>query len=166
MPTTLRQWQTRFLIIPTSSDYRAHPEIICLYGKSVDELRQIVRTYLLEKKPLFFSNRGDHVIGQMKYAHSDGKIIPFFFSEKNNHGIPEGWWYKQEISFSSSLSQYTANPQPSQRLRDLNAAVDHFITYALIPERGPDYQSKAIVGDNFRLPFLRKSPARSRRAFS
>jgi len=36
------------------------------------------------------------------------------------------------------------------------AAVDHFVTTTLIPEKGPDYRSKAMVGDNFRLPMLEK----------
>jgi hypothetical protein len=32
--------------------------------------------------------------------------------------------------------------------------LEHFVTFALIPERGPDFQSRAIVGSELRLPLL------------
>ena len=41
-------------------------------------------------------------------------------------------------------------------MKNFDAAIDHFVIYALVLERGPDYQSKAIVKGDFRLPFLEK----------
>jgi hypothetical protein len=46
--------------------------------------------------------------------------------------------------------------QPPKRLRDFEEAVEHFVSHTIIPEKGPDYRSKAMVGDNFRLPLLEK----------
>jgi len=156
MPTTLRQWQARFVIDTSSTNHQVPLQDICLYGKAADELRQTVSAYLKEKKPIFFSNRGDHFIGNMMYVHSDGKSLYPYSWSKDKQWLPEGWWFHQELSSSNQLSQYVADPQPVQRLNNFDSAVDHFITYALILERGPDYQSRAIVKGDFRLPFLEK----------
>ena len=156
MPTTVRQWQARFLIEPSSSDGHVPLQDICLYGTSADELRQTVSAYLREKKPTFFSNRGDHVVGHMMYIHSDRKSLSPTSLGEDKQWLPEGWWFQQEPSSSNQISWYLADPQPLQILNNFESAVDHFMTYALILERGPDYQSKAIVKGDFRLPFLEK----------
>ncbi len=155
MPTMLKQWQVRFVICPSSSKHFLNEQMICLYGKSVDELRQTVREYLQEKKPILISNIGDNVIDHIMYLYSDGKSIPPHNFQQNEQWLPEGWWFEQ-FPTSKHVYKHLVLPQPFQKLKNFDAVIDHFVTYALILEQGPDYRSKAIVKGDFRLPFLER----------
>lgn len=79
------------------------------------------------------------------------KGIAYEFETKD---LAEGWWYREEVLNRDYVKQLPM--QPPEHLHDFEEAVEHFVTCTLIPEKGPDYRSKAIVGDNFRLPLLEK----------
>jgi hypothetical protein len=121
-----------------------------VYGDTIVKLRGAARKYLLERNPEHFSNGGDHIIGRTIYFYST-KGIAYEFEPED---LEEGWWYREEILDRDQVKQFPF--QPPKRLRDFKAAVEHFVSHAIIPEKGPDYRSKAMVGDNFRLPMLEK----------
>ena len=154
MSTTLKQWQARFVISLSSPNRYLPRQDICLYGTSTDKLQQAVSVYLREKKPVYFSNRGDYLIEHLEYFYSDGQNK--FPPSSEGMILPEVCWLEHEPPPVNRISRYTTAPHPLQRLDSFDAAVEHFVTSALIIERGPEYQSKAIVQGDFRLPFLER----------
>ena len=153
VPAKTKRWQTRFEISNTYN-YVSTPQIIYLYAETVDALLSEVRFHLLEKKPLYISNGGDHLVGQMIYFYVDGHNRTPFFSEYDSRRRLEGWWCKRE---RMSAGRIVSSPEEvSLHLQSFDNAVQHFTKYAIIPERGPAYQSKAIIGDDMRLPLLEK----------
>jgi hypothetical protein len=153
MPATAKRWQTRF---ETSNTYNyfSTPATICLYAETVNALQSEVRFHLLENKPLYISNRGDHIIGQMIYFYVDGHTRSPFFSEYDPRGLREGWWCKRERMADNRM---VSSPEEFPLyLQSFENAIQHFTKYAIIPERCPTYQSKAIVGDDMRLSLLER----------
>jgi hypothetical protein len=153
MSTIAKRWQTRF---ETSNTYNyiSTPETILLFAETVEALQSQVRFHLLAKRPLYISNRGDHIVGQMTYFYVDGMTRSPFFSELDPKGRIEGWWCKHERMVDGRM--FSSPEEVLLHLKSFDNAVEHFIKYAIIPERGPAYQSKAIVGDDMRLPLLEK----------
>ena len=52
--------------------------------------------------------------------------------------------------------QEEASESPPEKIESFEDAVNDFVTLTLIPEKGPDYHSKALAGGNLRLPLLEK----------
>jgi hypothetical protein len=153
IPAKKKRWQTRFEISNTYN-YAPNPQTIYLYAETLEALLIDVRFHLLGKNPLYISNIGDHIVGRMIYFYVDGRTRSPFFSEHDNRGRQEGWWCKQErMAGDRTVSSAKVVPL---HLESFDNAVQHFTRYAVIPERGPAYQSRAIVGDDLRLPLLEK----------
>lgn len=153
VPAKTKRWQTRFEISNTYN-YVPNPQTIYLDAETLDSLLIEVRFYLLGKKPLYISNGGDHIVGRMIYFYVDGRTRSPFFSEYDARGRQEGWWCKRE---RMAAGRIVSSPEEVPlHLESFDNAVQHFTRYAIIPERGPAYQSKAIVGDDMRLPLLEK----------
>jgi len=147
-PTMSRRWQARIEVatmMTRDRSYQAH----CLYGETVDKLRQAVREYLLKARPERFRNVADHIVGRMTYFYSLGVL-----KEDGAHAqdLEPGWWCQEESMSGDHIQEPSI--LPAKRLQNLGEAVEHFVTCALIPERGPDFQSRAIVGSELRLPLL------------
>jgi len=43
-----------------------------------------------------------------------------------------------------------------EKLESFEDAIEHFVANALIPEKGPAYQSQALIGSELRLPLLER----------
>jgi hypothetical protein len=147
--TQLRRWQAR-IEIGTKNDWDEEDwqidEIIYVYGETIDKLREAARNYLLQKNPSGFSNRGDQIAARFDYTYVN-KSVPY---------VPErGEWWLYEISLNPKQKLH-AFENPMERLKSFENAINHFIEFALIPEKGPDYRSRAIIGDRFQLPFIEK----------
>jgi hypothetical protein len=121
-------------------------EIVYVYGASIDKLREAARKYLLEKKPSVFGNRGDQIAVRFDYA-CVYKASPFT--------IREDEWLVYKINLNFKQRQNVLEG-PGEIVGSFEDAVNHFVEFALIPEKGPDYQSRAIVGDRLQLPFIEK----------
>lgn len=150
---TSRRWETR-IVMSREQNFHTHSHIICLYGATVKELRQTVSTYLTENRPFYFDNYGDHIAGYKIYFYSDGKIIPPITWDIGDEALSEGWWYygRRFVSGHAEIDEYgLSTPVP---FIDFEGSVEHFVTYALIPRKGPDYQSQAIVENQLQLPLL------------
>ena len=149
MSTQSRRWQAR-IETGTKGDWDEDDwqpdEVIYVYGETIDKLREAARQYLLRKRPSGFSNRGDQIAARFDYTYVN-KNVPF---------TPEsGEWWLYEISLNPKQRLHTLEG-PSERLKNFEDAVNHFIEFALIPEKGPDYKSRAIIGDRFQFPFIEK----------
>jgi len=152
MSAISRKWQARFEIGGHHTpDHSYHST--CVYGETINALRAAARTYLLKLKLVRFRSLGDHIAGGTRYFYSYG--IPRFdaASLKGPH-LEKGWWYQKEAAIYGD--QHEPESLPPEKLESFEAAVDHFITHALIPEKGPDYRSRAVVGSELRLPLLEK----------
>jgi hypothetical protein len=149
MAATVRRWQAR---IEIGEEIGWQMEYLTTYvhGETIEILQGAARRFLLDRKPKRFSNGGDYIVGRITYFYSDGKGSDIEFESRN---FEKGWWFQEESLATDQVKNSPFNPK---RLNDLEDAVEHLITYALIPEKGPDYRSKAMVGDNFRLPLLEK----------
>ena len=149
MLTTARRWQAQ-IEIGKESRGEVYYQTTYVYGPTIDKLRVAAGRYLREQHPEHFGNGGDYLTGRTIYFHSY-KGIEYEFEPKD---FAEGWWYREEI-----LSRDPVKPlifKPPVRLGIFGDAVHHFVNCTLIPEKGPDFRSKAMVGDNFRLPLLEK----------
>jgi hypothetical protein len=152
-----KRWQVRIEIstvnpIPnwqTPNEYVS----VTLYGETIGALRASARDCLSTSKCTYFRNSGDHILGQVTYFDSDA-LSPEneLYALTHLHG--SAWWYQQE----KMLQVYAQGRMkyPAVRLGSFREAVNHFIIFSLIPEKGPDYQSRAMVSNNLRLPLIEK----------
>lgn len=150
---TSRRWET-CIIMSREQNFHTHSHIVCLYGATVKELRQTVSAFLKENRPCYFDNYGDHIAGYKIFVFSDGKIIPPITWDIGLKALSEGWWYygRRFVSGHAEIDEDgLSTPAP---LADFEFAVENFVTYALIPRKGPDYQSQAIVENQLQLPLL------------
>ncbi len=142
-----RQWQT-LIEVSDSPDGYMGTEKKCIYGETVDALLAATRAYLQERKPLHFSNIGDHVAGRFQYYYSDGELLPDDLSDdgveevRGERPLSEGWWCKVQVAPPHSLYQYEYDGL--SYIKNFEPAMQHFIRWAVIPGKGPDYQSKVL----------------------
>jgi len=148
MPSKLRRWQTRIdvgkriVLGPNEVDDNPPRERVYLYGETIEKLREAVKTYLLSENPLCFGNGGDHIAGCIEYYH-----IILGGPERDRWGRFETPVIKGWKNLLNTLEE---------KVESFEEAVNHFVESELIPEKGPDYRSKAIVGSDLRLPLLEK----------
>jgi hypothetical protein len=142
-----RQWQT-LIEVSDSPVYQSVLEKKCVYEKTVNELLAATRAFLQERRPLYFNNIGDHVAGRFQYYYSDGELLREDLSDdgieivRGKGTLPEGWWCKVQVASPHSLYQYEYDGLAW--LGNFEQAVQHFIRWAIIPEKGPDYQSQVL----------------------
>jgi len=156
LQTTSRQWEVRFIVsLSHDPDYLDHQYPARLYGETVDQLQQKVRAYLKKHRPSYFNNFGDHITGEKSYVCSNGKIRPPLEWKLDPALFDElrGWWHysRRYVSGRPQRDDTTTHPFHIGNLED---AVEDFVTTALIPRKGPDYQSRAMVEKQLQLPLL------------
>jgi hypothetical protein len=153
MPSKSRRWQTQIEIRRNvgsgpneiDNDWPIEPdETVYVYGETIDQLREAAKTYLLSRKLVWFSNGGDHFVGRVEYHR-----LKTPSQEKTDDA---GWWRLEIQLINGRMSENV----DEDKFDSLEEAVDNFAESALIPEKGPDYRSKAIVGNDLRLPLLEK----------
>jgi hypothetical protein len=147
-----RRWQAR-LEIGDQHDPAHSYRSACVYGETADALYAAVRECLLRQKLVRFRNLGDHIAGRMTYFYSFGIPIHDVAYLRGPH-LEKGWWYQKEAVMSGRI-QESKGCSP-EKLENFEAAVDHFMANALIPEKGPDYRSRAVIASQLRLPLLEK----------
>jgi hypothetical protein len=157
----LRQWQTTIEIASEPMSYPGS-EKQCLYGETVDALLVAVRTFLRERKPKYFSNIGDHVTGHFQYYYSDGKLTRKALIEEDwspltkDRQLSKGWWCKELAATPGSVAVEQFVEYSFGILGSFERAVQHFIRWAVIPEKGPDYQSKVLEDRSLQLLLLKR----------
>jgi hypothetical protein len=150
MAANKKRWQTQIEIGVYSGEdfsYRTH----CVYGQTIPGLRSAVDYYLSNEKPARFCNRGDHLVGRITYF--------YYFEGMEKEGgtsFPErqltpGWWYLKEQMIRGHIQHAIRS---LEKLMSFEATINHFTSNALIPERGPDYQSRALVGNHLRVALV------------
>ncbi len=147
----LRRWQARIEIVD-EIDWEDVYQTTYVYGETTDQLREAARTYLLnlEERPRLFSNGGDHIVGRKTYFYS----FELEDDESSKKNWEPEWWYQGQSLVRGQIQESFYGPP--EKLKSFEEAVDHFVRFALIPEKGPDYHSKAMVGNNLRLALLEK----------
>jgi hypothetical protein len=151
------QWEARFVVsLYHGLDYSSHVYPVRLYGDTIDTLRQEVRAYLEAYQPSYFDNFGDHIVGQRMYVYSDGKIRPPFLWEMAPAEFKEqiGWWCFSTHLIAGLSKKHDTRPYPIY-LESFENAVEDFVTTALIPHKGPNYQSQAMIENQLQLPLLK-----------
>lgn len=152
MSEASKRWQARIEIGRYSGEnfsYRAQ----YVYGETISALRSAAYTYLSQEKPARFCNTGDHIAGRMTYFYYyEGMEYEggFSFPERQ---LKPGWWLLKEPMSRGHVDQGWRTPEKLESYED---ALDHFVANALIPEKGPEYQSRALVGNNLRLALVER----------
>jgi hypothetical protein len=167
-----RQWQATIEVADQPLRYLGSEEK-CIYGETVDTLLTAVRTSLLESKPQYFSNRGDHVTGRFQYYYSDGELTRGVLIEEmecqpedlnilpKKTRLAKGWWCRELVATPDSVSVEQFVEYSLRWMESFEQAVHHFIKWAIIPEKGPDYQARGSNGCKLR-PHLLKGVLREK----
>jgi len=160
MLTPVRQWEVRLKVsVSRNRDYVAQAHAVSIYGETVDELQQNVRNYLMQHRPSYFVNDGDHITGHVTYAYSDGiNPPPGDWREKNAFWDDDfkeykGWWFYSRRLVAGHLRLDEGHICPFF-VGSFEEALDSFFRRAFIPRKGPDYQSQAMVEKQLQLPLL------------
>jgi hypothetical protein len=156
LATISRQWEVRFIVsLNHSPNYLDYQYPVSLYGETMNQLQQKVRAYLKKHRPSYFDNFGDHITGEKSYVCSNGKIRPPLEWKLDPALFDElrGWWHFSRRYVSGWPQRDDTRPIP-YHIGNLEDAVEEFVTTALIPRKGPDYQSRAMVENQLQLPLL------------
>jgi hypothetical protein len=103
---------------------------VTIYAESHAKLREMVRQWLNDNKPLLFGNASPsyEITRRVNYSYS-----------------PEGWrWVKGDAD----------DWVPPQQLWDFDGVVNHFVEEAMIVEKGPGYQG-IVIGDELQLHLVK-----------
>ncbi len=140
-------------------DYVAQAYSVTIYGETLDDLREQVRNYLTRHQLSYFANDGDHIAGPIDYAFSDGINPPphdwrqkEVFSD-DDFKEQKGWWFYPRRFVGGRLKFDEGHLFPFFK-GSLEEVVEDFFRRAFIPSKGPDYQSRAMVGKQLQLPLL------------
>jgi hypothetical protein len=156
LQTTLRQWEARFIAsLSHDPDYLDHQYPVRLYGETLGQLQQKVRAYFKKHRPSYINNFGDHITDEKSYVCSNGKIRPPFEWKVDPALFDElrGWW-RSSRRYVSGWPQRDNPTSAPFHIGNLEDAVEDFVTTALIPRKGPDYRSQAMVEKQLQLPLL------------
>jgi hypothetical protein len=158
MPTTSKQWEVRFVIgLSRDFDGDGLNDVYTarLFGETVEALQQEVRAYLKEQQPNYFETFGDHIAGCKCYMLSDGNTFPpsAWGMSPEIFRSTEGWWVFSKKLISGVEARDDERPSAFY-LESLELAVENFIETALIPCKGPGYQSRAMIDNQLQLPLL------------
>ncbi len=155
MPTKPRRWQTR-IEIDEHTLGECILEGVVLYGETIEALRSTVKTYLLEKKPFCFCNVGDSFVGQTLYFYSRGLSADDPFNSFEGQKLERGWWVWRSRPSREPVEGEPSENDPEQAAPSLEGVVNSFVQHDLIFEKGPDYQSKAVIRGHLQLPLIEK----------
>ena len=146
-----KRWKAR---LEAGEDYTS-VEWSYIYGASLEHLLLMVRVRLMNTKPLYFTNGGDHITGVYRYYHLDKTKTHLNFLKPEHRNLEEGWWY-DHLDMIAETPRFLESQSDPVRLKSFEAAIEHFQKWAIIPEKGPDYQSAALVEKILQLPLLEK----------
>src|SRR5258708_36334616 len=147
-----KRWQARIEIgLYSGEEFSYHTNYV--YGETITALRSAAYTYLSNEKPARFCNMGDHIVGRITYFYYYEGMEKEGGTSFPERQLTPGWRYLKEHLLHSRIEQIWRSPE---KLKSFEEAVNHFVTNALIPEKGPDYQSRALFGNNFRLAFVER----------
>jgi hypothetical protein len=123
-----KHWQARIWIGPKVD------QPITVYGESLAQVREAATVWLRENKPSDFGNAPPEfeLSSRVNYGYSDGTRQPVFPLSHFGKGrkLDEGWYcVKGKSPYSSP-----------DHLADFDGVVSHFVSGALILEKGPDYR--------------------------
>jgi hypothetical protein len=155
MPAKSRRWQTRIEIDEHTLD-ECQLDKVVLYGETIEALRSTVKAYLLEKKPSCFSNIGDNFVGQTLYFYSRGLSTDDPIDSSEGERRKRGWWVWRSRPSLELVEGEPSENHPEQALPTLEGVVNSFVQRDLIFEKGPDYQSKAVIRGHLQLPLIEK----------
>jgi hypothetical protein len=156
----VKQWEVRLKVsVSRNRDYVDQAYAVSIYGETVDELQRNVRNYLIQHRPSYFANDGDHVTGLVMYACSDGIIPPppdwkeinAFWDDDFKE--QKGWWFYSRRLFEGRL-RYDESHLCPFFVGSFEEALDNYFWRAFIPRKGPNYQSRAVMGKQLQLPLL------------
>lgn len=146
-----QRWKAR---IEAGADYTSAKSSY-IYGASPEHLQFMARVRLASTKPLYFTNGGDHITGIYRYFYVDKTKANIDFLRPKHRDLEEGWWYDHEDMTAEDWLKGEKQSDPV-RLGSLEAAIEHFQKWAIIPEKGPVYESAALVEKILQLPLLEK----------
>lgn len=125
------------------------------YGASLEHLLFMTGMLLKFTRPLYFTNGGDSIAGMYTYFYVDKTKAHLDFLKLEHRDLEEGWWYVHQDMAPANPIQADRRDGPV-RLESFSAAVEHFLQWAIIPEKGRDYQSPALMEKILQLPLLEK----------
>jgi hypothetical protein len=126
-----------------------------IYGASPEHLLFMARVHLTSTNPLYFTNGGDHIAGIYRYYYVDKTKAHLEFLKPEFRNLEEGWWYDRQ-DMTPEYPLYHEKEHAPVRLGSFEAAIEHFLRWAIIPEKGPGYQSKALLEKKLHLPLIEK----------
>lgn len=130
MDTSQRQWQSTLWLDKKETEH------ITFYGDTLVSLRQAVRSWLEEHKPVFFSS------AEVECLYSDGTRT----SQRSLTGeIEDGWYLRTNRGWPLG----TTSP------RNFETVLNGFIASGIYPEKGPDHQDRAIVDGKLQLHLIK-----------
>src|SRR6266536_4797402 len=147
-----KRWQARIEIGKYTGEnfsYCAH----YVYGETIAELRSAAYVYLSQEKPARFCNTGDHIVGRLTYFYYYEGMEKEGGTSFPERQLKPGGWFLKEPMLHGHVDQGWCS---TEKLESFEDALDHFVANALIPEKGPEYQSRALVGNNLRLALVEK----------
>ncbi len=152
MPEAPKRWQARIEIGLYSGErfsYHAH----YVYGETISALRSAAYRCLSNEKPARFCNGGDHIVGRLTYFYYYEGMEKESGTSFPERQLTPGWWYLKEHLFHGHIQHVWHAPE---KLESFEEAISHFVANALIPEKGPDYHSRALVGNNLRVALIER----------
>jgi hypothetical protein len=147
-----KRWQARIEIGRYSGEhfsYHAHD----VYGETISALRSAAYDYLSQENPARFCNTGDHIAGRFTYFYYYEGMEKEGGTSFPEQELTPGWWFLKESMIRGHIDHGWRSPE---KLGSFVDAIKHFVSNALIPEKGPEYQSRALVGNNLRLALVEK----------
>lgn len=152
MSESPKRWQARIEIGRYSGEnFSYHTNYV--YGQTISALRSAAYAYLSKEKPARFCNKGDHIAGCITYFYYYNGMEKEGGTSFPEQQLTPGWWFLKESKIHGHIDQVWRSPEKLESFED---AIDHFVANALIPEKGPDYQSRALIGNNLRLALVER----------
>lgn len=145
------RWETR---IEAGANYTS-TKWDYIYGATLEHLLSMARFRLTRTKPLYFTNGGDHIAGIYRYYYVDEAKAHLDFLKPEYRNLEEGWWYDRQ-DMTREYTLYHEKEHVPVRLGSFETAIEHFLRWAIIPEKGPGYQSKALLEKQLHLPLIEK----------
>lgn len=147
-----KQWQALIELGRYTGEnfsYDAH----YVYGETIAALRSAAYIYLSQEKPARFCNKGDHIAGRLTYFYYYEGMEKEGANSFPGQQLTTGWWFLRESMIRGHVEQ---GWRSLEKLGSFVDAIKHFVANALIPEKGPEYRSRALAGDDLRLALLER----------
>jgi hypothetical protein len=145
-----KRWQARIEIGRYYGEqFSYHAQYV--FGETIAALRSAAWLCLSQEKPARFCNTGDHIAGRLTYFYYYEGMEKEGGTSFPQRQLKPGWWLLKEPMMRGHIEQGWSSPE---KLASFEDAIEHFVAHALIPEKGPEYQSRALAGNNLRLALI------------